>query len=122
MVKCVHLGTCTCKSPEAGTVSSRVVWNTRETSIGPARGTVELWNILVREWGRGEMFCAGWEGYVLMPFACGASGLFVCHLVSLNGLKLAGDQAALELQKSHMPRPPRIGIKVCILGSYEGVS
>lgn len=53
MVKCVHLGTCTCKSPEAGTVSSRVVWNTRETSIGPARGTVELWNILVRE---GRMF------------------------------------------------------------------
>lgn len=54
MVKYVHLGTCTCKSPEAGTVSSRVVWNTRETSIGPARGTVELWDILVREWGRGE--------------------------------------------------------------------
>lgn len=49
MVKYVHLGTCTCKSPEAGTVSSRVVWNTRETSIGPARGTVELWDILVRE-------------------------------------------------------------------------
>lgn len=69
MVKYVHLGTCTCKSPEAGTVSSRVVWNTRETSIGPARGTVELWNILVREWGRGE--CSAQVG----------KGMFSCLLL-----------------------------------------
>lgn len=35
-------------------MDSRVVWNTRETSMGPARGTVGLENILVRENGVGE--------------------------------------------------------------------
>jgi hypothetical protein len=71
------------------------------------------------------VFCAGWEWYVLVSFVCGASCLFVClfvcHLLSLNGLKLARDQAGLELTKNHMPWPPRIVIKVCSTAPFWGL-